>query len=561
MLGLAWLMGCDGPSASASKRSMAQSGAADGGEQERPQPESDAEVPSDASGEDSLAVRIDSSSASVCPGTCASLSVRVDDAVPTEAHVLSWADAADASEPSREVCPTRSTTYHVDVREQTDTAAELGSPARSGSADVTLTVRSDCEDAGAPSRPDDQGCSYRIPIAYPNKGIVSLSGIVKQDARENLYLAAGYTGNVTIAGQHFGHDTLFDTGNYDVLIAKFDSTCKLLWVRELESDGQFTTLYNFDVAPDGSMALITWDMSYDLFFNQETHQHVYVFDPKGDPKWDLLGGGFAPHAPQALDFGPDGALAVQGVDACAGVDGYGACVGVLNADGTTRHGVRVDGYSLGVAFDPQGRLVIAGLAGVNGNAFSFAGEGYDPGGPVAYAGLIESSGVTRWFRDTPASSDQLSSIEARAIFTANGDVLSPRMYVDPEGQHLHVWRVDPQGSTSQDADYVQPESAGWIQSLWPLADGTYAVTATKPVANTTTPGDSFEQQVLLQQRTAAGQVLHERDVSQGKYSAPGVAVPGPTGALGFTVIEMQEYNEVSAERGRTTALVVMRVEL
>ncbi len=37
-----------------------------------------------------------------------------------------------------------------------------------------------------------------------------------------------------------------------------------------------------------------------------------------------------------------------------------------------------------------------------------------------------------------------------------------------------------------------------------------------------------------------------------------VMVPGPDGALGFTVIEMREHNEVTASRGRTTALVVKR---
>jgi hypothetical protein len=85
----------------------------------------------------------------------------------------------------------------------------------------------------------------------------------------------------------------------------------------------------------------------------------------------------------------------------------------------------------------------------------------------------------------------------------------PLTYVDPQGQHLHLCRVDAQGTIVADKDYEQPEAAGWVQLLWPMVDGNYAVMATRPVAG----GEEGEQRVLLQRRKGNGEVLFEKDVS------------------------------------------------
>ncbi len=545
------LTACSSDTTEPARQPWQPSGASDAGSDAGSEPSLDGALPSDVptpgTGAE-LAVRLEASAEALCPGECATLEVRVAGAPPTQsAHTLAWTDSAEARAATREVCPTSSTTYRVEVREQLEAIGEFTPEARSGSADLTLSVLRDCDedDAGTPP-PEDEGCSYRIPIAWPNQGIVHFSGPVKQDAQGNLYLAAGFTGKVSIGGKVFGKDSLFASGNTDVLLAKFDSTCKLLWAKQLESDGQFTTLYNFTVGLDGSMALVTQDMSYDFFFNQEVHQHIYVLDAQGNPKWDRFGGAYAAHTPQTFDFGADGALAVHGVGVCS--DTYQDCVGVFEPDGSLRHGISVGRQtSVGVAFDPAGNLVIAGLGRVQYNDY------------YAYAQLYDAAATQRWARQVPAIQDQVTTIEARAIFADNGDVLSPRMYVDPQGQHLHVWRTDAQGNTLEDADHVQPPEAGWVNYLWPMLDGTYAVLATRPLPDAT-DSDQFAEQVLLQRREANGSVLFERDVSVGKYSAPGGAVvPGPDGALGFTVIEMQEHNDVTASRGRTTALVVRRL--
>ncbi len=505
-----------------------------------------------ASGEEELLVSLEASRPMVCPGECLTLTARLAGETPSaETYALAWADTAEPAGPEREVCPTGSTTYHVDVHERSEVLGEFARDPRTGSADVTVSVTSDCTDAGDAPSEVDVGCSYRIPVAWPNKGIVALHGEVKQDAHGNMYLAAGFTGKVSIAGKVFGADTIFESGNWDVLLAKFDTTCKLLWAKQLETDAMFTTLDHFAVGPDGSMALLAWDKSYDFFFNEVIHHHLYVLDANGNQK-RVEDASYGTPSYQALNFGPNGLLAVPGLP---NVDQQR--ISVLNADGSLHYGIAVHGRSVGVAFDHASNLLIAGLGGWNGGTVFSGLDAHSSDTTEAYAAVFAPGGSMRWARYLPVPRDQFSSIEARAVFLDNGDILSPRTSVDPEGQHLHVWRLNAAGDTQEVGDFVQPREAGWMYSLWPLGDGTYAVLAAQPTGEKDHAGNPIER-TLLQHRKADGTLLYQHDETLQPYSTPGGIALGPQGALSFTLGELTHYSEETAVRGRTTALIVRR---
>ena len=175
----------------------------------------------------SLAVSLSASTTASCPGRCVELTPQIRGGIAP--YTVRWSDGTTSGGGTRVVCPTATTTYTAVVTDASGSGGELSRPDQQTQASVTVTVTPACAadggtvDSGQPH----EVCSQSWSLVGDNWGPSTEGAGVRVaiDGVGDLYVAATFTGTLTVAGQ------TFQSAEASLLVAKLDPACRVLWAR------------------------------------------------------------------------------------------------------------------------------------------------------------------------------------------------------------------------------------------------------------------------------------------------------------------------------------------
>jgi hypothetical protein len=123
----------------------------------------------------SLDVQITPGAPRICEGACLSLSATASGG--TAPYLYDWSHGLAGDAGGIKVCPTATTLYTVKVTDSSGSSGEFGKPPATDTSHVTVTVTSDCSDAGLPladaGGSADSGSALELsqPISAPWTGV------------------------------------------------------------------------------------------------------------------------------------------------------------------------------------------------------------------------------------------------------------------------------------------------------------------------------------------------------------------------------------------------------
>lgn len=307
----------------------------------------------------------------VCKGDCTTLSAQLTGGI--EPYTLRWSHNLPA-QLSHQVCPSESTDYVLDAQESASAHTELSNP-RSVSARISVQV----DACSTPVEPDKGGSTLcRVPLSV--RSIASASAqlsapdtrAIALDPQGNSYLAVDFAGAINVGATTLSSDTKSTTGTRDVLLAKIDNRCGVVWSKRL--GGSSGTINAKAIAADaqGNVVLVgtaSGRLDFGAGLSEVTGAFVAKWSSTGelswlhsygmgsarsvsiDPQGNVL---FTAEGPTAMDFG--GGPMMKDVAAL----GFGAVK--LDAQGQhlSTHGLPIGVSSAWINAGPSGVSYVGG---------------------------------------------------------------------------------------------------------------------------------------------------------------------------------------------------------
>lgn len=444
-----------------------------------------------------LTLRLEASSSLLCGGECTTLRAVVQGGRPPYvwhwSHTIPGERSAGESGPHT-VCPLETTSYSVEVHDTASSDLEFGQTALHASAQTTLRVRPSCEvsshDAGSPDAELPiaaplPACTIRIPLSIHAGDGAWMPGSANMDAAGNLYLGATLVGETQIGS---GPRLTAGIHRPRLLVAKYDPTCELQWLRLLGDERESSSFGSMEVDLAGRVAVAR---SY--FLEHPTQVPVYttevvVLDAQGSELWryDAKNGPLAAGAEMhGLAWGRDGSLAVFGLwEHCARHESTGACVAKLSADGKLLFARFIGGAAgAAVALDDDGNLLATGLS----NHIGVRVPGLVatiPDSPVSYLVKFDAVGTPAWIATSAVRNSEsynhvqgfVSALQDRSMLAVWDQIRD-----DLTLRATYAWRVT---------------SGGVLRSLLTLNAANEAYLGTPPVFGAARSGELFTAMYL-----------------------------------------------------------------
>jgi hypothetical protein len=381
----------------------------------------------------SLEVTIAAGSTVVCPGECATLTATAAGGSPP--YTYAWDHGLPAGAEAR-VCPTTTTTYGVTATDSAGHAGEIAAVSQQGSATATVAVADACTDAGAPivdaGAPDTTAptgtahalCSEVWPLSYAsgNAGwrARSTQGSVAVDPAGNIYVAATFSGTAQVGAAAFTA-----AGTHDVLVAKLDGSCNVLWARRY--GGALADVYVDSIAVDAQSSAIlggslngTVDFGTGAVSGSFNAAIVFKLDASGNTTW-------------AHAYG--GALSQDAVDDLT-VDATGNVVFIAEGSSNADFG--------GAVVNAQDHSFVVELGSDGSRVFS---EGASTFGGLSPSGVATGSGGRIWLAGQASSGGDASTpVAAQLVALAADGSLAWTHGITPRGSGLFFYpfvRVGP----------------------------------------------------------------------------------------------------------------------
>lgn len=495
---------------------------------------------------------IEPSLANVCAGECTTLSARVHGTLTTPKFV--WNEGlSDAA--TQKVCPQKTTTYRVDIGESATASAEFSGGGQSASAMQTIIVRDDC--GAAPSKPAaaKSACSYRIPLEPVGDGpLRSLYGGTAEDGAGNLYYVGSLDGKARIGDAEIvgGHGpTVVDPDGPDVLLLKLSPTCELVWFRLLKA----RFLGAFAVHESGEIALLTTDVRQQFVWDTRSYRnHLAKLTTSGEVSWEVfepeVTAGAVSYVEDALSYAPDGTLVTSHMPSlCPDAQRDDGCIAAIDKNGTRRWSFQLRAIGAGYAHDPQGNLIVSGMAGPHG--LMFAGQSLTDGvdGPSSFVAVVNPEGAVSWVRNTAISLETVSSAEHRARRTRDGNVMTTWLEPNTQtGQSAVTWRLGSDGKTLALVTNPLPQPLEVNPYLQVLPGGDLLATA--GIFDPQFPQDYSRLRTLMMRLSYDYKILTQRDLTQ--LASSGM---DEDTTRGTAILQRHESDPV----GYQVALVLQRV--
>jgi len=411
-------------------------------------------------------VAIRASKTVLCPGECTELSA---EAVSGQApYEYAWSDGIGTGAGPHTVCPRSTATFTVTAR---DTAidGEFGRPSRSTEATIGIVV--DASDArgctliDAGPHPDGGAeaelCTIEVAYEEPDPiyviDSVDDASTFATDADGNVYLAGTFTGRIDLG------DGFVPSENRDGFIAKYDSTCSLVWSRTFGGPGAVIDFRAMDVAPSGAVIVggaAMGNISFDGHGFVAPEQQLAVMSVRGADASVEWAAGYRTTGPDGIirDLAVDGAgdivftaytssLSIAGVDVNP-VEGALELVAKVSASGEYRFAHDVVGTDLDmrVAADASGRTAITSQS--YGSTLGFGFDELPLGGDDEmhrYVAVLDPDGVPLWGRaldlDLPPTNSYWPA--TTVAFDGDGNVLV-------EHANILTTRVEPERLSKYD---------------------------------------------------------------------------------------------------------------
>lgn len=420
------------------------------------------QLPSGASQASKLTVTLEAGESTLCAGACTVLRAKL--AGPAAEYELRWNNGlSDATE--QRVCPASTTRYELDVATRPSAATELQN-GQSATADLTIEVRTDCADGGAPPPAPVASCQLRIPVQRVTTDQVgTMTTFTGLDDAGNLYLAGDlHNQRIQVGSTLLQTSVAWAADLPQPFLIKLDSACQPLWARMLPFDNTFV----IDMAVDGAgnIALLT-DEGIVAGAYAKYRTRLRKLDSNGQQLWSVPSStahdGSYLGSPHTVAFAPNGSIASNFLDLCS-PSLESSCASVFTADGSYRWSVAVEPTNIALVFDAQSNLIISGdgthqvlVRSAQGNLesplFGFQN--------LTYVTKVSASGKPLWVRVEVIDFGLWPSGALAAAATKDGRIIRAwltRAGEANEGIITRQWQLTSEGNGTPTQAAVIPES-------------------------------------------------------------------------------------------------------
>ncbi|QFR39410.1 prepilin-type N-terminal cleavage/methylation domain-containing protein [Candidatus Gracilibacteria bacterium 28_42_T64] len=279
----------------------------------------------------------------------------------------------------------------------------------------------------------DTGPVYFVSSITTNASGKSYGESIIYDSSGYIYITGLYKGDVTI-----GTDTYSSAGNYDIFLAKFDSSGNYIWSQSAGGTGKDVP-YMLNIDSSDNLYLIGRfsDGSPDIFGTTFTNSGDYdifltKFDSDGNVLINKKGGGTGNDRPKGIVIGNDGSVYITGqYDGTADIFGMSISSPdanpdsfVVKLDNTLTSTWVQNANSIGIDWgntiaieDITGDLYIAGSFSDNMTLYGAAITTYGQGD--SYLLKMNNSGVLQWINTSGGVGYEESE---HVIIDNNGDI-------------------------------------------------------------------------------------------------------------------------------------------
>jgi hypothetical protein len=409
-----------------------------------------------------LAVSLSASAGPSCPGQCVELTPQIGGGVAP--YAVRWSDGSTSG--TREVCPTATTTYTAVVTDSSGNGGELSHADMQAQASVTVTVTpvcagdggtSDDAAAGGDSGPGHEICSQSWSVLADTWGYQPEGAGVRMaiDGVGNLYVASTFIGTLNVAGQTFQSSG----GGYNLLVAKVDPACRVLWARVFgapqaavllagvaaDASGNVIVTGNLSTASGGLVDFGSGAIGNSL--NSDQAGVVFKLDPNGKGLWS-----HAYVASSVYDVAEDITMGDVAVDP----HGNTAFLAAITAGASGSPSVNFGGGAVAfpwslVELDANGQFVF------DADASSFAGAA----GPFEpYSLTTDSAGRIRvaGCEDSPSCQPEIVAFDAGGHQQWARNVSAAGVTNLP----LQTVRVDANDEPFTATTWTKPADGGWL---------------------------------------------------------------------------------------------------